>query len=105
MAPKGKEMAQEAIFDRGFQETYVLLQPSVRGEDCIALKAYPYDWQLYAYAENEYWPYDEIIVYLGSTEKEPTTSDFTGLLNGRDEFKLSKNMRQMQRMLNKKGDS
>lgn len=105
LAPKGKEMAQEAIFDRGFQETYVLLQPSVRGEDCIALKAYPYDWQLYAYAENNFWPYDEIIVYLGTTKKEPTTAEFTELLNGRDEFKLSKNMRQMQRMLNKNDDS
>lgn len=101
LAPGAKEKANAAIFDRGFQETYCVIQKSVRGEDCVALKAYPYDWQLYAYAESEYWPYDEYSVHLGSTVDEPKTSDFTKLLEQREEFKLSKNMRQMQRMLNK----
>lgn len=100
LAPKAKELAQEAIFDKGFDETYVLLQTSVRGEDCIALKAYPYDWQLYVYIENDYWPYDETIMHLGSTPKEPTTAEFAALINERDEFKMSKNMRQMQRRMN-----
>jgi hypothetical protein len=101
LAPKAKQMAQEAIFDAGYQETYVLLQKSVRGEECIALKAFPYDWQLYAYAESDYWPHEEYIVYLGSTPEEPMAVAFTELLNQRDEFKMSKNMRQMQRMMNK----
>jgi hypothetical protein len=47
LAPGAKQRAQDVIFDGGFQETYSLLQKSVRGEDCIALKCYPYDWQLY----------------------------------------------------------
>lgn len=101
LAPGAKKKAQEVIFDGGFQETYVLLEKSVRGEDCIALKAYPYDWQLYAYAETDYWPYDEFITHLGSTTEEPKGSDFNELMEQRDEFKMSKNMRQMQRMLNK----
>ena len=100
LAPKGKEIAQEAIFDRGFNETYVLLQKSVRGEDCIALKAYPYDWQLFAYAEDEYWPYNEYSILLGSTENEPTAVDFGELISEREEFKMSKNMRMIQRMKN-----
>lgn len=104
LAPKAKEMAQEAIFDRNFEETYVLLQKSVRGEDCIALKAYPYDWQLYAYAETDYWPYEETIIYLGSTKEEPTLKDFGDFMSKREEFKLSKNMRQMQRMMGKNDD-
>ena len=39
------------IFDRGFDETYVCMRFSVRGEDCVAIKAYPYDWQIFAYKE------------------------------------------------------
>ena len=103
LAPKGKALAKEAIFDKGFVETYHLLQKSVQGEDCVALKAYPYDWQLYAYAESEYWPYEEYVVHLGSTPDEPTSVDFSRLLAEREEFKLSKNMRLMQR-LKKKGE-
>lgn len=104
LAPKAKEMAQKAIFDRDFQETYVLLEKSVRGESCIALKAYPYDWQLYAYAEMDYWPYDETIIYLGSTKEEPTLKDFGDMMSKHEEFKMSKNMRQMQRVMNRNDD-
>jgi hypothetical protein len=68
-------------------------------------KAYPYDWQLYAYAETDYWPYDETLIYLGSSEEEPKSTDFGEFMNGREEFKLSKNMRQMQRMMNRNDDS
>jgi hypothetical protein len=101
LAPKAKALAQEIIFDSGFEETYVLLQKSIQGEDCIALKAFPYDWQLFAYAETDYWPYDQYIVHLGSTAEEPKSTDFVPLLQQREEFRLSKNMRQMQRMLKK----
>ena len=101
LAPKAKQNAQEVIFDGGFQETYVLLQKTVQGEDCIALKAYPYDWQMYAYAETDYWPYDSYLINLGSTKSEPRSSDFVAALQGREEFKLSKNMRQVQRMMGK----
>jgi hypothetical protein len=101
LAPKGKQLAQQAIFDRGFVETYSVLQKTVQGEDCVALKAYPYDWQLYAYAESDYWPYEEYTVHLGSTVEEPTSNDFVPLLSEREEFKMSKNMRMMQRMMKK----
>jgi hypothetical protein len=109
MAPKGKQMAQDVIFDGNgegdqgdsccnFQETYVLLQYSVRGEECVSLKAYPHDWQLYAFLEEEYWPYEPKIIRLGETKDEPKSADFTELINAREEFKLSKNMRQLERM-------
>ena len=103
LAPNAKKLAQEEIFDNGmFEETYVLLQKSVRGEDCVALKAYPYDWQLFAYADDEYYgAAGSYLVRLGSTESEPTSTDFARLLEQRDEFKLSKNMRQMQRLMNR----
>lgn len=101
LAPKAKQLAQEAIFDRGFTETFCLLQKTVRGEDCLALKVYPYDWQLYAYAESDYWPYAPKVVRLGSTVDEPKVSDFGSLLEVREEFQLSKNMRQLQRMARK----
>jgi hypothetical protein len=39
---------------------------------------------------------------LGSTAAEPTSSDFSTLLADRPEFKLSKNMRQLQRMNNRR---
>jgi hypothetical protein len=99
LAPNAKKNAQRVIFDEcNFQETYCLIQKSVRGEVCVALKCYPYDWQLYAYADGEYWPFEPYLLHLGSTENEPTGNDFGNLLNGRNEFKLSKNMRQMNRM-------
>jgi len=101
LAPRAKQLAQEAIFDRGFDETYVLLRTSVRGEDCIALKAYPYDWQLFAFIENEAWPYEENIIRLGETKEEPTSVQFAEFMEGRDEFKMNKNMRNLQRMRNR----
>jgi len=105
LAPKAKQNAQEVIFDGGYQETYVLLKKSCRGEDCVALKAYPYDWQLYAFREDDSWPYGENVLWLGSTKDEPKSEDFTALLNDREEFKLSKNMRQLQRMRGGSDDS
>ena len=104
LAPKGKSLAKEVIFDGGYQETYVLLKTSARGEDCIALKAYPYDWQLYAFREDDSWPYGENVLWLGSTTEEPTSANFTELLNAREEFKLNKNMRNLQRIRGGSGD-
>lgn len=101
LAPGAKNHAQKVIFDRGFTETYCVIQKSVRSEDCVAIKAYPYDWQLFAYRESDEWPNSEYCVHLGSTEPEPKSEDFVKLLEQREEFKLTKNMRQMQRMMNK----
>jgi len=102
LAPNAKKHAQEVIFDRcGFQETYVLLQKSVRGEDCVALKAYPYDWQVYAYCERDEWPYDEYTIRIGSSKEEPSIPEIASMLEQRDEFRMSKNMRQMQRVMNR----
>lgn len=105
LQPKARQRAQDAIFDdgAGFQETYVLLQKTVQGEDCIALKAYPYDWQLYAYADdNGSWGYydnPDRIIHLGSTPEEPKSVDFAKFLAEHEQFKLSKNMRQLQRRM------
>jgi alpha-D-ribose 1-methylphosphonate 5-triphosphate synthase subunit PhnG len=103
LAPGAKKKAQETIFDRGFQQTYVLKQLSVRGEDCVALKAYPYDWQLFAYIESDS-PYENVptLIRLGTTTDEPTVKDFAGMIQERPEFQLTKTMRQMQRTLGRK---
>jgi hypothetical protein len=92
MAPGAKTLAKKTIFDQGYDETYVFLRFSVRGELCAAVKAYPYDWQLFAYLEDESgW---ERPIRLGSSEMEPTSDVITNLLNERDEFKQTKIMRQ-----------
>jgi Domain of unknown function (DUF1995) len=103
LAPKAQQKAASTIFDEknGYMETYNVLTKSVRGEDCVAIKAYPYDWQLHAYIENYDWPYTPYTIHLGSTTKEPSAADFVPLLNARSEFQYSKNMRQMQRTVNK----
>lgn len=99
LQPNGKKRAQEVIFDNGYDVTYAVLRFSARGEDCVALKSYPYDWQLYAYREDPNWYNIERPLWLGSSVDEPTSSQMTELLNDRPEFKMSKNMRQMQRMM------
>lgn len=99
LAPNGKKRAQEVIFDRGYDVTYAVLRFSARGEDCLALKSYPYDWQLYAYREDPSWFNRKVPIWLGSSKEEPSYSQFSELLNGRPEFKMNKNMRQMQRMM------
>jgi len=103
LAPNGKKRAQEVIFDKGYDETYVLQRYSVRGEQCVALKVYPYDWQLFAYKEEQSYGYNgigmvETALRLGSSKEEPNTALFTELLNGREEFRMSRNMRQMKNM-------
>jgi len=101
LAPNAQKMAQEVVFDcegGGFQETYVLSRFSVRGEDCVALKSYPYDWQLYAYIEDEsYGASIQTAIRLGSSKEQPKSAIFTELLNERPEFKLNKTMRMMER--------
>jgi len=99
LAPNAKKRAQEIIFDKGYEVTYAVLRFSVRGEDCVAIKSYPYDWQIYAYREDPSWFNQQIPIWLGKSEEEPTSSQVTELLNNRPEFKMSKNMRQMQRMM------
>mmetsp|Transcript_21956 Transcript_21956/g.36328 ORF Transcript_21956/g.36328 Transcript_21956/m.36328 type:complete len:389 (+) Transcript_21956:253-1419(+) len=92
MAPGAKTLAKKTIFDQGYDETYVFLRFSVRGELCAAVKAYPYDWQLFAYLEDgSGW---ERPIRLGSSEEDPTSAVITELLNERDEFKQTKIMRQ-----------
>mmetsp|Transcript_317 Transcript_317/g.610 ORF Transcript_317/g.610 Transcript_317/m.610 type:complete len:396 (-) Transcript_317:253-1440(-) len=99
LAPNGKKRAQEVIFDNGYEITYAVSRFSVRGEDCVAVKAYPYEWQMYAYREDPSWFNQERPVYLGSSKEEPKSSQISEILNSRPEFKMSKNMRQMQRMM------
>jgi hypothetical protein len=99
LAPNAKKRAQEVIFDNGYEVTYAVLRFSARGEDCVALKSYPNDWQLYAFREDPTWFNQEVPLWLGSSKEEPSYSQFTELLNSRPEFKMSKNMRQMQRMM------
>merc|ERR1712157_161507 len=96
LAPNAKKRAQEVIFD-AFEETYTMLVFSVRGEKCVALNAYPYDWQLFAFREDDYYPNEEHAVRLGSCKEYPTSSLVTELLNERLEFKETKTMRQMKK--------
>jgi hypothetical protein len=99
LAPGAKQKAQKVIFDNGYDETYVVMSFQVRGEKCVALKAYPYDWQLFAYIEdNEYGTGMESVIQLGSCKEDPTSAVVTGLLNERPEFKETKTMRQMKKM-------
>lgn len=95
LAPGAKKKAHKVIFDRGYDETYVCLRFSCRGEECVAIKAYPYDWQIFAYLEDVYG--SETPMRLGSSKEEPRSEVVTSLLNERPEFKLSKNMRQLSR--------
>lgn len=99
LAPGAKQKAQKVIFDNGYDETYVVMSFQVRGEKCVALKAYPYDWQLFAYIEdNEYGTGMESVIQLGSCKEAPTSAVVTELLNGRPEFKETKTMRQMKKL-------
>merc|ERR1712032_1353563 len=101
LQPNAKKKAEKVIFSHGFDVTYAVLRFSARGEDCVALKSYPNEWQMYAYREDTSWFNQEVPIWLGSSEEEPTPSQFTELLNNRPEFKFSKNMRQMQRAMGK----
>ena len=74
---------------------------SVKGEICAALKVYCYDWQMFAFLEDEYYTNVEVPILLGSSKEEPSSKQFEELINELPEFKLSKNMRQMQRMMKK----
>ena len=104
LQPKAKQKAQQTIFDNkygSYQETYVFSRFSVRGEDCVSLKVYPYDWQLFAYIEDYSYGGRPIPtpIRLGSTEQEPTSADFAKLLNEREEFKMNKTMRLLNKNL------
>eukprot|EP00538_Stauroneis_constricta_P008864 CAMPEP_0119550502 /NCGR_PEP_ID=MMETSP1352-20130426/4004_1 /TAXON_ID=265584 /ORGANISM="Stauroneis constricta, Strain CCMP1120" /LENGTH=399 /DNA_ID=CAMNT_0007596377 /DNA_START=130 /DNA_END=1329 /DNA_ORIENTATION=+ len=99
LAPGAKDKAQRAIFDRGFNETYVALSFRARDEKCLALKVYPYDWQLFAYLEDLEYGGPENVIRLGSCKDEPTSSLMAELLNSRPEFKSTKTMRQMKKTL------
>ena len=102
LAPGAKKKAQSVIFDNGYDETYILLRYMVRGEKCAAIKAYPYDWQLFAYIEEDDFygrPSGmERVIRLGSCKERPTSAFVTELLNERPEFKETKTMRQMKKM-------
>jgi hypothetical protein len=86
LAPNSKRRAQEVIFNRGYDLTYAVLRFSARGKDCLALKLYPYDWQLYAYREDPSWFNRKVPMWLGLSREEPSYLEF---LNGRPEFKMN----------------
>eukprot|EP00980_Cylindrotheca_fusiformis_P005305 scaffold1136_cov146-Cylindrotheca_fusiformis.AAC.18 len=109
LAPGAKEKAQKVIFDDtengAYEETYVNMVFQVRGEKCVAIKAYPYDWQLFAFREQDDDSYyynsassAEYAIRLGSCKQEPTSALITALLNERPEFKQTKAMRQMKKL-------
>ena len=98
LAPNAKQKAQSVIFDNGYDETYNLLVFQVRGENCVGLKVYPYDWQIFAYIEDDYGY--ESAIRLGECEDQPTSQFVTDLLNKRPEFKQTKTMRQMKKTMN-----
>lgn len=99
LAPNAKKRAKEVIFGKNpYEETYSMMIFMVRGEECVALKAYPYDWQLFAFREDDYYPSEVNIIRLGSCKDDPTSEHITGLLNERPEFKETKTMRQMKKL-------
>mmetsp|Transcript_43611 Transcript_43611/g.105199 ORF Transcript_43611/g.105199 Transcript_43611/m.105199 type:complete len:432 (-) Transcript_43611:102-1397(-) len=104
LAPNAKAKAQKVIFDvddngvGGYDETYINMVFQVRGEKCIAIKAYPYDWQIFAMREDDYYPNSEYAIRLGSCKSEPTSSLVTAFLNERPEFKETKTMRQFKKL-------
>jgi len=99
LAPGAKKRAQEVIFGKNaFDETYSMMLFSVRGEKCVAIKAYPYDWQLFAFREDDYNQNEEYVIRLGSCKESPTSSVITALINERPEFKETKTMRQMKKL-------
>jgi len=102
LAPGAKKKAEEVIFNRGYDETYSLLRFSCRGEECVALKVYPYDWQLYAYREDFDYAIGgqpmEIAIRLGSCKGEPSSEHVTKLLNEREEFKDTRAMRKLRQL-------
>jgi hypothetical protein len=97
LAPGAKKKAQKTIFDNGYDETYTSLIFSARGEKCAAIKAHPYDWQLFAFLEDDYYK-TESTIRLGSCTEKPTSKLVTELLNSRPEFKETKTMRQMKKL-------
>merc|ERR1712224_104159 len=100
LQPKAKQLAEEAIFKsgrsgKGFELTYALLRFAARGESCVAVKAYPHDWQLYArlgspvQSKDGEW-FESDCVFLGTSASEPTSQQMTDLINHNDKFKISK---------------
>lgn len=99
LAPGAKKRAQEVIFGKnGFEQTYSMMMFQVRGEKCCAIKAYPYDWQLFAFREDDYYQNQEYVIRLGSCKEDPSSSVVTALINERPEFKETKTMRQMKKL-------
>jgi hypothetical protein len=98
LAPNAKQKAQTVIFDQGYDESYSLMVFMVRGEKCAAIKAYPYNWQLFAFLEDEYNPNIESEIRLGTCKEAPTSAVITELLNARPEFQETKTMRQMKKL-------
>ena len=99
LQPGAKKEAKRVIFDNGYDDTYVALSFFARGEKCMAIKAYPYDWQLFAYLENNSYGGRETIIKLGSCKERPTSSVVTEMINDVPELKESKTMRQMKKIL------
>ena len=66
----------------------------------MALNVYPYDWQIFAFREDDYYQNEEYTIRLGSIPRneDPTSSVITKLINARPEFKETKTMRQMKKL-------
>ena len=77
--------------------SFSLLRFSVRGERCAALRCYPYDWQIFAYLEDDQFPEVQRPVRLGTTTEEPTTEEVEKLLAAQPAFKFTKNIRRLNR--------
>ena len=55
LAQKGKEWAQEVIFDNGYAVTYAVLRFSALREDYVALKTHICKWKLHTYRVDPVW--------------------------------------------------
>ena len=107
LAPNAKQKAQKVIFDQGYDVTYHFMIFQVRGEKCAAIKAYPYDWEIFVFLEDEdestYWGagVGEQAIRLGTISEKPTSAIITEMINERPEFKETKTMRQMKKTFRK----
>ena len=66
---------------------------NARGESCVALKAYPYDWQCFArlgspVMRDGQW-FETDCIHLGSSKEEPTSQQMSDLINAHPKFQTT----------------
>lgn len=97
LQPRAQQRAAAAIFDRPLESSYpvtyhVLRFPKVRERFAVCIKAYPWDWQLFAFHRPEDWLLaGPAPVRLGSlpAAEEPKESYLASLIDQNPDFDLT----------------